>query len=144
MFFFSKKPRTIAQSSTACTRQLMGHHKSICPACLRPSEMFTSLCQMPQCTQILHWLENAFFLLLLLIQPSSIRNIWCFLSGVPPPLPTTFTAAAAIVSSATHIPLFLPFSLQIRAAEVYCYFIQAGTATEGPGPGWLLVNGPLL
>lgn len=40
--------------------------------------------KMPQCTQISHWAENTFSLLPLLIPPLSIRNIWCFLSSLPP------------------------------------------------------------
>lgn len=53
-----------------------------------------------------------------------------FLIGLPlfcPPLPLY-----------PHSPSrFLSPSLQIRAAEVYCHFIQAGAAMGGPGPGWL-------
>ena len=54
-----------------------------------------------------------------------------------PPLPFASTATAA-VSSATHTHThthspspFLSPSLQIRAAEVYCYFTRAGAARGG-------------
>lgn len=44
----------------------------------------------------------------------------------------------------THSPLFLSLSLQIRAAKLYCYFIQAGAATGGPAKAGYLVNGALF
>lgn len=87
---------------------------------------------MPHCTQISHRLETTFSLLLRLIQSSSIRNIWCFLpSYALPPVPHA-------------LPPFLSLSLQIRAAKLYCYFIQAGAATGGPAKAGYLVNGALL
>lgn len=69
-----------------------------------------------------------------------------FLSLATPPLPTTSTATAA-VTSATHALSPSPFlspSLQIRAAEVYCYFTWADAAKGGAAQAGYLVNGALL
>lgn len=108
------------------------------------------LCQTPQCTQISHWLENTFFLLLHLIQSSSIRNIWYFFfffSYAPKPLPCPPPSPPPpypVPHTHTHTLPFLSLSLQIRAAELYCYFIQADSATGGLAQTGYLVNGALL
>lgn len=68
-------------------------------------------------------------LLLHLTQSSSIKTIWCFLLGRPSPARRLHRCCHHRVLRHTYLP-FLSVSLQIRAAEVCCYFIQDRLATE--------------
>lgn len=102
------------------------------------------LCQMPQCTQISHWLENTLFLPATALD-SIIVNQEHMASLAPatslpcpllPPLPPL--SPYQVPHTHTHsLSRFLSPSLQIRAAEVYCYFIKTAAAMGGPRSGWL-------
>lgn len=73
---------------------------------------------------------------------SIIRNIWCLLLGCP------FSAHHRCRHCNLHhthsTSLFVLPTLQIRAAEVYCYFIKANAAMRGMAQAGYLVRHKLV
>lgn len=102
------------------------HRKLICLAYLSFRNISVPFYQTLQCTQISQWLESVSLPATALNSIIVNQDHMVFLAWLPLPCPPPSPLHAA---PHTHSP-FLSVSLQIRAAEVRCYFIQDRLATE--------------
>lgn len=122
---FSESSSTVVRTHFG----VMAHRELISPACLSPTEISLSLCQILQRTRTSPLagkrLSATALNSIIANQEHMVRLI-----GAATPL-----SAAANSGPVPHT--LSEASLQIRAAEVYCRSLQSGPAMGGPGPGWL-------